>query len=363
MFELDFDRYNKASFFEKEKSNIFEKYWLYAGSVSELDREKSFIRVEYPNSDIIVTSSGQKIHAFHNKCLHRGHKLTDKFDGDINLTCPYHGWSYHDNGNLKKIPLNEQYYGVEEDTLKNMKLKPVNVEIIGDFIFVNVSERPLSINEQFNDNILESLAKTEGKLSPVFLKSRFRRKFNWKLIFENLRDPIHPRFLHTQSLALEVDFYGNKRTYEKSPKIKKFCPKDVSSFSMDANLEKKDYQKNFLKTFDNSHYLNWLLLPSLHLVSPDGGTLFSSENYIPISADETLVELKFYTTKCTTNQSVYPILYEFYKKALIILFEDFHAVESVQSNIFNGNISQHLGNYEDLNININNWFDKEIYGL
>lgn len=56
-------------------------------------------------SELVVwRDSGGTVHAWHNRCIHRGLRMTLGFvDGDT-LACRYHGWRYGAGGKCKVIP-------------------------------------------------------------------------------------------------------------------------------------------------------------------------------------------------------------------------------------------------------------------
>ena len=253
-------------------------------------------------------------------------------------------------------------YGFENKKISKIKLQEVKLAQIGDFIFINASKSPLPIEKQFNEKILKSLEKTKNKLDKTNCFLSVELDFNWKLIFENLRDCLHPTFLHSKSLNKEVDFFA---TFIE-PKINKKKIKDfieISSFSRDGEtkLEQQNYKSDFLSCDDGKSYLNWLLFPYTHIPSPDGGTLFCVENYVPVSSTKTRVDLHFYITKSKGRSSKLAIFYDWFERAKIVLKEDLEAIQSLQKQCEYGQKYQNLGNFENQNLRINEFFDEKIY--
>lgn len=187
MNNVDYKRYFCPKIYQKELDQLFSKLWIYGAALPEFDEEKpSYVLVNTPMGEIIITKNNLEFNAFFNKCAHRGHPLVTERRGNLNLVCPYHCWSYHNNGSVKNIPFSEKMYGLNENDLSKMSLKKVAVKRLGDFIFLNTSDFPIDIEDQFKPNILESLEKTKDMLNKTYANISVSFKFNWKLIFENL---------------------------------------------------------------------------------------------------------------------------------------------------------------------------------
>ena len=59
-------------------------------------------------SIFVIRSSDKKLRAFYNICRHRAHQLLQGY-GNVRklIVCPYHAWSYNDQGNLIKARFSE----------------------------------------------------------------------------------------------------------------------------------------------------------------------------------------------------------------------------------------------------------------
>jgi phenylpropionate dioxygenase-like ring-hydroxylating dioxygenase large terminal subunit len=366
---LSYDHIHDQKFFQAEQAKLFSKYWVYGCMWSEIKNPDQYIMINTPFGEVIISSDGSTPNAFYNKCMHRGHQLTSQKRGKGDLICPYHGWQYDNKGELIRpgallnIPGDRKFYGVKKEAYKGKAIQTVHAIRVGDLVFINASENPWNINFQFDQNIIDGLELTREKLASTFLEVSLDLQFNWKLIFENLRDGLHPLYLHKETLNQEVDFSFTKN-YKPSPKKKITNIKELSSFSRDGYIRETDalYKQKFEQIDDNNMYLNWLLFPYTHIASPDGGTLIGIENYVPISPTKTRLDLTLCTTKSLGQSSPIPILYQWLKKASIVFKEDFDALESIQINASQSNMLQHLGEYENQNLSIFEWMEREIYG-
>lgn len=360
---LDYLRYYKSENFDLENKKLFSKLWVFACSVVDLPNPNSYFLAKMPFGEVIIARENDRFHAFYNKCLHRGHPIVTEQRGESSFTCPYHNWCYAANGGLTHIPGDEEFYFAEKDEYSFERLQMVSTKRLGDFLFINADEDPLPIENQFNAEIIENLEKTRDKIGSVSLSLSIPLKFNWKLIFENLRDPLHPIYLHPTSLTQEVDFYAT----EKKPVVNE-APiesiKDISSFSRDGDLRNvhAPYKKDFVMCDNGENYLNWLLFPFTHIPCPDGGVLYAVENYVPVAAGETRFDLHLYITKSLGKTSPVPILYDWLMKAKVVLKEDFDAICALQGIIDQSDQLQNLGAYEHQNMRINQFLDGYLHG-
>lgn len=362
MYQVDFKRYFLNDLFHKEKDHLFSRLWIYAGSVVDFTHDNGYFLIQTPIGEVIVTRENDNYSAFFNKCLHRGHPVVTSPKGSLNLMCPYHCWSYKADGSIKNVPFAEKMYGLTDSKLKQMNLKKLAIQRLGDFLFINADDFPINIDEQFSPEVINSLEKTRNMLNKTYASLSVELNFNWKLIFENLRDCIHPLYLHPTSLTQEVDFFATfKEPVINNQPITELI--ELSKFSRDGEnkLPPEKYKSEFMCCDDSKSYLNWLLFPYTHIPSPDGGTLFAVENFVPIAANKTRLDLSFYITKATGKTPSLVVFYEWFEKAKVVLKEDFVAVERLQERIESGQDMQNLGDYEHQNVRINEFLDREVY--
>ena len=95
--------------------------WLCVGHVSELPAAGDWLTAELGRESAIVTHGpGGEIRALANVCRHRGSRICTAPHGHgPTLTCPYHGWTYRLDGQLRRadvdaerinVPANPNHY-------------------------------------------------------------------------------------------------------------------------------------------------------------------------------------------------------------------------------------------------------------
>ncbi|MEM5384669.1 Rieske 2Fe-2S domain-containing protein [Paraburkholderia phymatum] len=200
--------YTEQGWFDREQEKIFGKLWLLAGLTQQLQAENDFIVRNFSGVPVLIQNAGGTLRAFRNACAHRGMPIQIADCGNRRLVCPYHGWSYNGDGQLRGIP-NEKIYGLCKKEQANLKLHSYAVETVGNFVFVNLSDDPLPITEQFSDDLLLLLREVSPHFAPEVSYSTFTGHYNWKLNFENILDWNHFQFVHRQSLAPLLEFEGD----------------------------------------------------------------------------------------------------------------------------------------------------------
>lgn len=200
--------YTDASWFDLEQEKIFKKLWLFVGLEQQLREENDFIARDFSGTPVLVQKIDGQLRAFRNACAHRGMPLQVQPCGNRKLICPYHGWSFRANGQLRGIP-NENIYNICKSKKENISLEKYAVCAIGSFIFVNLSPSPLPIEEQLSEDMQTVLREFSKYFAPEISYSSFPGNYNWKLNFENILDWNHAQFVHTQTLAPLLAFEKN----------------------------------------------------------------------------------------------------------------------------------------------------------
>ena len=202
--------YTQSKYFELEKENIFKKLWIFVGLTQQLVEENDFIARDFFGIPVLVQKIDGQLRCFRNACAHRGMPLQVENCGNRKLICPYHGWSYRANGQLRGIP-NEKIYNICKNSQTDIRLETYSLEVIGNFIFVNLNSSPIPITEQFSEDLISLLREVSLHFAPEISYTKFPGNYNWKLNFENILDWNHAQFVHTKTLAplLAIESGGN----------------------------------------------------------------------------------------------------------------------------------------------------------
>jgi choline monooxygenase len=130
-------RYTDPEFLDLEQQFLWQKSWLYACHADEIPDVGSYVLWNKTGSSIlIVRTRKHQLQAFYNTCRHRGSPLVSEPSGQVNkrFTCPFHGWSYDLEGNLKSVREERDFLNLD---FSSMGLVPVRCERMGKWVFIN----------------------------------------------------------------------------------------------------------------------------------------------------------------------------------------------------------------------------------
>lgn len=297
--------YTQDKWFALEQQEIFGKLWLFAGLSTQLQKENSFITRDFNGTPVLIQNTGSNIHAFKNACAHRGMPIQTAESGNRKLICPYHGWSYAKDGMLRGIPNAQIYNFCEAD--KNIGLHSYPLKIVGNFIFINLSDDPLPIEQQYSEDLLTVLREISDYFEGELSYTHFSCNYNWKLNFENILDWNHFQFVHKQTLAplLEIDNSGalsSPQTFQSilfgkhAPlsRIKLYEGEAQGNFPELADLSnisrvsmphhKRWFSDLFESACDIGAFFNCKLFPNLNFGSIHGEN-FYLQQYVPTAPD------------------------------------------------------------------------------
>lgn len=277
---LPFSAYTSNEFFKKEKEYLFAQSWHFIWVISDISPWKPIKRKILNNNIIIIQKADLSLKAFYNVCRHRGTGLLEEKKWCI--VCPYHNWSYDNNGKLIGIPNQDTFRNLNKASLH---LHPVQIDTYKGMIFINFSDTPIPITEAFGvmDEYLEGY---DSKKFDEYTNYRqtLHVKANWKIVVENFIDIYHLSYLH-QNTLWEFDHLKMKQITQKG------C-----WWSYDP-YKKKVAEKYGLK-YESKEAWEYVstLFPNTWIHENYNGN-FSLFHMIPISVNETIIELRSFGPK------------------------------------------------------------------
>lgn len=386
--------YLSADIFEREQQKLFRKLWLFSGLKTLLPENNCFITRRIAGIPVVIQNFQGELHAFENVCLHRSAPLQSEPVGRRPLVCQYHAWKYDAAGQVSNIPHCDALYQFSEPQKKSLKLREFALRVVGNLLFINLSDDPLPLEEQFSAQFLASLESSSGAYDSEVMVTTWQCRFNWKLVQENLRDNNHVVFLHPRTLAPFVSFLPvvdpacAAETQEPLPDIstaglrqemRHFSyggpegnPSEYQSLGWHANVERwrpgtesadvqvvdgRVHNQPVVGEHRQDAYFNWLAFPNLHIASGNGGNSFVIEHYIPVAPDRTDVEIyRFTARKKRPNPTSTQVLLSEMHHSRLILGEDFGMLEKVQSVLHSQAPVPTQGTYETANRLIERWY-------
>jgi choline monooxygenase len=179
--------YFDADFHQTERSAVFATSWQAVGRIDQIREPGQFFTADIGGEPLVVARGEDGVlRAFYNVCRHHAAAVVTEPQGCAKqFRCPYHGWTYGNDGHLKGMV---EFEGVcDFDRAKN-GLVPVRVDVWEHFVFVNLNPQaqPLA---QFLGEVPEIVAPLQiaDKLR-YFDRRIYTLNCNWKVYVDNYLD-------------------------------------------------------------------------------------------------------------------------------------------------------------------------------
>jgi choline monooxygenase len=170
-----------------ECDSVFAANWQVVGRADQVGQPGQFFTIDV-NRDPLLIARGDdgKLRAFYNVCRHHAAAVVREVSGCAKqFRCPYHGWTYGNDGALKGMV---EFEGVCNFDRKENGLVPVRVDTWENFVFVNLDGTAAPLHE-FLGNVPSLVApiKITEKLH-YFDRRIYTLKCNWKVYADNYLD-------------------------------------------------------------------------------------------------------------------------------------------------------------------------------
>jgi phenylpropionate dioxygenase-like ring-hydroxylating dioxygenase large terminal subunit len=194
---------------ERERE-VLRKFPSVAAPSSALRNAGDFVTTDGPYAPMLVVRQADgAVRAFLNACRHRGAAVATKPCGHQQaFSCPYHGWTYGMNGQLRKVPDEECFSGA---ALRDLMELPC-VEAHG-LVWVTPTPGPQPRIEDWLANVAEDLDSLE--LGSLRVLDRWTRRdpVHWKLAVEGFLEGYHLSRAHANSISKY--FLNNQGVYDR----------------------------------------------------------------------------------------------------------------------------------------------------
>ena len=178
-----------------ELKTVFARSWQVVGRAEQVARPGQYITDEIAGEPIVVVRGNDGgLRAFFNVCRHHAAAVMTEPSGKAqHLRCPYHGWTYSLEGELKGTP---EFGEVLNFDRGSMGLVPVEVVVWESWVLVKLDPSGLPF-ESFPLDVAEF---------HWFERRHYHMDCNWKVFVDNYLDGgYHVPHLHA-SLDAVLDY-------------------------------------------------------------------------------------------------------------------------------------------------------------
>ena len=221
--------YTDESIFELEKQTVFSRSWQVAALVDQLSDSGDYVTTDIADEPVVVVrGSDNQLRAFFNVCRHHAAAVMTEPQGNApQLRCPYHGWTYSLEGQLKGTP---DFTGVCDFDRAGNGLLPIELAVWENWVFVRTDGGQHPPLNGFSESWLG--AQLVNEISSLGLENLHwfdRRTYtidcNWKVFVDNYLDGgYHVPHLHKGlDSVLDYSTYtiecGERHCLQSSPMV------------------------------------------------------------------------------------------------------------------------------------------------
>ena len=212
--------YNDRELFALEKERVFGRAWTFVAHESEIPQDGDYlVRRVLDDSFIITRDSSGHVRALFNMCLHRGMQVCRAEMGNAsNFRCPYHGWSYRNDGRLTGLPFHREAYGGDEGFAKGAQnlLPAPNFASYNGLLFISMDRAAQPLEDFLGDFKFYLDFYTKQSAGGLELRGpqRWRIKANWKIGAENFAGDMY-HTPHTHASIVDIGLFREPKAQKR----------------------------------------------------------------------------------------------------------------------------------------------------
>ena len=197
--DLSIDRYIDPAYHQREVEKLWSRVWQFACREEHIPEVGDHIVYDVAQLSFVVmrVAPGQ-IKAFYNACLHRGRRLKD-YDGNCSeIKCPYHGFTWHNDGRFKRAASSEWDLAHLEPA--KFALPEARVGTWAGFVMINPDPHAEPL-EKFLGDAISHYARWDLGNRYVEVHVAKIIEANWKIAQEAFAEAYHVGATHPQTSA------------------------------------------------------------------------------------------------------------------------------------------------------------------
>jgi phenylpropionate dioxygenase-like ring-hydroxylating dioxygenase large terminal subunit len=173
-----------------------------AGPASEVAAPGDFLSCDVLGVPVLVTRGDDgALRAFLNVCRHRGARVVPKGAGKGKraFSCPYHAWSYSNEGRLRVVPAEYGFPGLDKST---SGLRPLAVTSRAGILWVVVDPAHASAEiDAALDPLIGELEAMGFSAHVPYAPRELSLACNWKLVLDGSFEAYHFKIAHRATIA------------------------------------------------------------------------------------------------------------------------------------------------------------------
>jgi len=208
--------YNDQEIFGLERDRLFSRAWVFVAHESEIPAPGDYVvRRVLGDSFIVVRDELGTVRVMFNMCLHKGMQVCRAEMGNAShFRCPYHAWTYRNDGRLAGLPFHAEAYGGDDGLARQGQalLPAPSMDSYNGLIFISLRDDQPPLRDWLGDFAFYLDLYTRQSPAGVELRGpqRWRVKANWKIGAENFAgDSYHTP--HTHASVVDIGLFREPR--------------------------------------------------------------------------------------------------------------------------------------------------------
>jgi choline monooxygenase len=184
--------YVNKELYEHELKSVFSNTWQFAARKEQVASPGQYVTSDIAGEPVVVVRGNDGVlRGFFNVCRHHAAAVMTEPEGKAaQLRCPYHGWTYSLEGELKGTP---DFSGVCDFDRARSGLAPVELLEWENWIFVKINHSPFS----FTPDLVGEIGSLKLADLHWFERRHYHFDCNWKVFVDNYLDGgYHVPYLH-----------------------------------------------------------------------------------------------------------------------------------------------------------------------
>ncbi len=242
--------YSDRDLYAEEQQRIFRgNTWTFLCMEAELPKPSSFRVSSLGDMPVVVTrDAAGVIHAFENRCAHRGSLLCLKERGEAkSFACVYHNWTYDLTGRLTGVAFRRGIAGKggmpNDCQPEEHAPRQLRVETFAGLVFGTLGTQTPPLQEYLGPDHVAYIARVMR--APARLLGSYSQIIpsNWKIYVDNNKDSYHASLLHMFFTTFRLN-----RLSQKGGLIVSENGGNHISYSMAQDVAGKEYEQAGLRS-------------------------------------------------------------------------------------------------------------------
>jgi choline monooxygenase len=179
--------YTDARLYQLEQKTVFASRWQLAGRLDQVEKPGSYFTANIAGEPIVVVRGNDGLlRGFFNVCRHHAAAVVTDPEGlASHLRCPYHGWTYSLEGELKGTP---DFSGVCNFSRSDNGLVPIDTAVWENWVFVRIDKQAETLEAFLGGDLIEQIRSLGLDTFHWIQRRQYTFDCNWKVFVDNYLD-------------------------------------------------------------------------------------------------------------------------------------------------------------------------------